>query len=116
MVLDGQWGNRMVRRTDRANPPRMTAPTGDNWSIARHASHNRHRLHLPARENYDRLAAHKSPKHVALITGEEMIVPPEASWFSRTVEAMPLGHDVEFKGIGPDIIADAVSPSPAPQP
>ena len=51
-------------------------------------------LRLLARENYDRMVARKGERHVALITGEEKIVPPDASWFSCTVEAMPLDRDV----------------------
>ena len=35
-------------------------------------------LRLLARENYDRMVAAKGEQHVALITGEEKIVPPEA--------------------------------------
>ncbi len=47
-------------------------------------------LRLLARENYDKMVARKGARHVALITGEEKILPPEARWFSCTVEAMPL--------------------------
>ena len=53
-------------------------------------------LRLLARENYDRMVARKGVRSVALITGEEKIVPPEARWFSCTVEAMPLDREVEF--------------------
>jgi ATP-dependent RNA helicase SUPV3L1/SUV3 len=53
-------------------------------------------LRLLARENYDRMVARKGVKNVALITGEEKIVPPGARWFSCTVEAMPLDRRVEF--------------------
>ena len=56
-------------------------------------------LRLLARENYDRMVARKGPKHVALITGEEKIVPAEARWFACTVEAMPLDHPVEFLAV-----------------
>jgi ATP-dependent RNA helicase SUPV3L1/SUV3 len=56
-------------------------------------------LRLLARENYDRMVARKGAKHVALITGEEKIVPPDARWFSCTVEAMPLGHATEFLAV-----------------
>jgi type III pantothenate kinase len=38
----------------------------------------------------------KGARNVALITGEEKIVPPDARWFSCTVEAMPLDRPVEF--------------------
>jgi ATP-dependent RNA helicase SUPV3L1/SUV3 len=56
-------------------------------------------LRLLARENYDRIVAQKGARHVALITGEEKIVPPEARWFSCTVEAMPLDRDAEFLAV-----------------
>jgi ATP-dependent RNA helicase SUPV3L1/SUV3 len=53
-------------------------------------------LRLLARENYDRMVLRKGLKNVALITGEEKIVPPGARWFACTVEAMPLDRPVEF--------------------
>ncbi len=56
-------------------------------------------LRLLARENYDRMVAAKGARSVALITGEEKIVPPEARWFSCTVEAMPLDRRVEFVAV-----------------
>ena len=56
-------------------------------------------LRLLARENYDRMVARKGARSVALITGEEKIVPPEARWFSCTVEAMPLDRKVEFLAV-----------------
>jgi ATP-dependent RNA helicase SUPV3L1/SUV3 len=56
-------------------------------------------LRLLARENYDRMVARKGARSVALITGEEKILPPEARWFSCTVEAMPLDRNVEFLAV-----------------
>jgi ATP-dependent RNA helicase SUPV3L1/SUV3 len=56
-------------------------------------------LRLLARENYDRMVAAKGVRHVALITGEEKIVPPEARWFACTAEAMPLDRRVEFLAV-----------------
>jgi ATP-dependent RNA helicase SUPV3L1/SUV3 len=56
-------------------------------------------LRLLARENYDRMVAAKGARHVALITGEEKILPPDARWFSCTVEAMPLDRAVEFVAV-----------------
>jgi ATP-dependent RNA helicase SUPV3L1/SUV3 len=56
-------------------------------------------LRLLARENYDRMVARKGARYVALITGEEKIVPPDARWFSCTVEAMPLDRDAEFLAV-----------------
>lgn len=56
-------------------------------------------LRLLARENYDRMVARMGVRNVALITGEEKIVPPGARWFSCTVEAMPLDREVEFVAV-----------------
>jgi ATP-dependent RNA helicase SUPV3L1/SUV3 len=56
-------------------------------------------LRLLARENYDRMVAQKGERHVALITGEEKIVPPDARWFACTVEAMPLDRRAEFVAV-----------------
>ncbi len=56
-------------------------------------------LRLLARENYDRMVARKGERNVALITGEEKIVPPGARWFSCTAEAMPLDHAAEFVAV-----------------
>ncbi len=56
-------------------------------------------LRLLARENYDRMVAARGAANVALITGEEKIIPPRARWFSCTVEAMPLDRDAEFVAV-----------------
>ncbi|MBC8338405.1 MAG: disulfide oxidoreductase [Rhodospirillales bacterium] len=56
-------------------------------------------LRLLARENYDRAVAIKGRSRVALITGEEKIIPPGAQYFLCTVESMPLDHAVAFVGI-----------------
>ncbi|MGH6912796.1 MAG: helicase-related protein, partial [Geminicoccales bacterium] len=56
-------------------------------------------LRLLARENYDRIAAAKGARSVALITGEEKIVPPSPRWFVCTVESMPLDVQVDFLAV-----------------
>jgi ATP-dependent RNA helicase SUPV3L1/SUV3 len=60
-------------------------------------------LRLLAREVYDRvLAGHFGKAHradVALITGEEKIVPPNARFFICTTEAMPISREVDFVAI-----------------
>lgn len=56
-------------------------------------------LRLLARENYDRIVRLKGPRAVALMTGEERIVPPGARYFVCTVESMPVGRDVSFLAI-----------------
>jgi len=56
-------------------------------------------LRLLAREIYDRIVRLRGKASVALITGEEKIVPPRAVYFVCTVEAMPLTREVEFVAI-----------------
>lgn len=56
-------------------------------------------LRLLARENYDRIVALKGARKVALITGEEKIVPPRPDYFVCTVESMPLDHPVDFLAV-----------------
>jgi ATP-dependent RNA helicase SUPV3L1/SUV3 len=51
-------------------------------------------LRLLAREVYDRVVRIKGPKQVALITGEEKILPKEARWFLCTAESMPMERDL----------------------
>ena len=57
-------------------------------------------LRLLAREVYDRVVAMKGDKQVALLTGEERIVPPTARYFLCTAESMPVHgdshHDEDF--------------------
>jgi ATP-dependent RNA helicase SUPV3L1/SUV3 len=52
-------------------------------------------LRLLAREVYDRVVAIKGEKQVALLTGEERIVPPQARYFLCTAESMPVGNGGE---------------------
>jgi ATP-dependent RNA helicase SUPV3L1/SUV3 len=56
-------------------------------------------LRLLAREVYDRVVAMKGAGRVALITGEERIVPKDARWFLCTAESMPTDRDVAFIGL-----------------
>src|SRR5213075_1037011 len=56
-------------------------------------------LRLLARENYDRIIKLRGARSVALITGEEKIVPPNPSYFVCTVESMPLDRDVDFLAV-----------------
>src|SRR3982751_3800279 len=53
-------------------------------------------LRLLAREVYDRVVKLKGANQVALITGEEKIVPKDARWFLCTAESMPLDKDLAF--------------------
>src|SRR6476659_7739237 len=56
-------------------------------------------LRLLAREIYDRVVKARGAVEVALITGEEKIVPLRPRYFVCTVEAMPLDRRVEFLAV-----------------
>ncbi|ARC89830.1 helicase-related protein [Rhodovulum sp. MB263] len=56
-------------------------------------------LRLLAREVYDRIVALRGPSVVALVTGEERIVPERAQYWVATVEAMPEGTGADFLAI-----------------
>jgi len=56
-------------------------------------------LRLLARENYDRIVKLRGSRSVALITGEEKILPPNPSYFVCTAESMPLDRQVDFLAI-----------------
>ena len=56
-------------------------------------------LRLLARENYDRIVRLRGARAVALITGEEKILPPNPSYFVCTVESMPLDRQVDFLAV-----------------
>ncbi len=56
-------------------------------------------LRLLAREVYDKIVNVRGPSVVALVTGEERIVPPRAQYWVCTVEAMPEGMGCDFVGI-----------------
>ena len=53
-------------------------------------------LRLLAREVYDRVVKLKGAKQVALLTGEEKILPRDARWLLCTAESMPTDRDVAF--------------------
>ena len=56
-------------------------------------------LRLLAREVYDKVIKKVNINLVALITGEEKIIPPNAKYFLCTVESMPLDKHLDFVGI-----------------
>ena len=56
-------------------------------------------LRLLAREVYDRIVAARGPSVVALVTGEERIVPPRTQYWVCTVEAMPEGMGCDFLAV-----------------
>ena len=56
-------------------------------------------LRLLAREVYDKVIKKENVDKVALITGEEKIIPPDAKYFLCTVESMPIDKNLDFVGI-----------------
>ncbi len=56
-------------------------------------------LRLLAREIYDKIVKRVDPKKVALITGEEKIIPSNSKYFLCTVESMPIDKELEFVGV-----------------
>ena len=74
-----------------------------HYAIERMLSHRTGVIGLPlrllAREVYDRIVAIKGPSVVAMITGEERIVPPRAAFWVCTVEAMPDGLGCDFLAV-----------------
>ncbi len=56
-------------------------------------------LRLLAREVYDKVIKKVDVSKVALITGEEKIIPSNAKYYLCTVESMPLDKNLEFVGI-----------------
>lgn len=91
------------------NPGRLTALLGPtntgktHLAVERMLGHETGMIGLPlrllAREIYDRIKILRGPHHVALITGEEKIIPSTARYFVCTVEAMPMEREVEFLAI-----------------
>ena len=56
-------------------------------------------LRLLAREVYDKVVKKVGSASVALITGEEKIIPSNAKYFLCTVESMPIDKKVDFVAI-----------------
>jgi ATP-dependent RNA helicase SUPV3L1/SUV3 len=90
-------------------PPRLVAVLGPtntgktHLAVERMLGHASGMIGLPlrllAREIYDRIVKLRGARAVALITGEEKIVPPRPHYFVCTVEAMPLSREVEFLAV-----------------
>ena len=92
-----------------ASGGRITAVLGPtntgktHYAIERMLAHRTGVIGLPlrllAREVYDRIVAIRGPSVVALVTGEERIVPERTQYWVCTVEAMPEGMGADFVGI-----------------
>ncbi|MFT4150519.1 MAG: helicase-related protein [Paracoccaceae bacterium] len=92
-----------------AEPRRVTAVLGPtntgktHYAIERMLAHRTGVIGLPlrllAREVYDRVVAARGPSVVALVTGEERIVPERTQYWVCTVEAMPLEIGADFVAV-----------------
>ncbi|HEY4029093.1 MAG TPA: helicase-related protein [Caulobacteraceae bacterium] len=99
----------MTDRPSGAAPSRLVAVLGPtntgktHLAVERMLGHASGMIGLPlrllAREVYDRIAKQRGARAVALITGEEKIVPPRPHYWVCTVEAMPLSLPVEFLAV-----------------
>jgi len=56
-------------------------------------------LRLLAREVYDKVLKKINSEKVALITGEEKIIPSNAKYFLCTVESMPIDKQLDFVAV-----------------
>src|ERR1044071_6548718 len=74
-----------------------------HFAIERMLGHSSGMIGLPlrllAREVYEKIVAAKGAQAVALITGEEKIVPKSPTHWVATVESMPLDVGTEFLAI-----------------
>ena len=99
----------MSDRPSGAAPARLVAVLGPtntgktHLAVERMLGHASGMIGLPlrllAREIYERIVKARGARCVALITGEEKIVPPRPQYFVCTVEAMPLNREVEFLAV-----------------
>ena len=90
-------------------PRRVTAVLGPtntgktHYAIERMLAHRTGVIGLPlrllAREVYDRIVARVGPSVVALVTGEERIVPDRTQYWVCTTEAMPLEIGADFVAV-----------------
>lgn len=91
----------MMSRITAVLGPTNTGKT--HYAIERMLGHRTGVIGLPlrllAREVYDKIVAIRGPSVVALVTGEERIVPPRTQYWVCTVEAMPEGMGADFVAI-----------------
>lgn len=89
------------RRVTAVLGPTNTGKT--HYAIERMLAHRSGVIGLPlrllAREVYDRIVALRGPSVVALVTGEERIVPARAAYWVCTVEAMPTDIGADFLAV-----------------
>ena len=95
-------GQRLETRTLKAIlGPTNTGKT--HFAVERMLAHKSGMIGLPlrllAREVYQTICARIGAQSVALLTGEERIVPAKARYWVATAEAMPVGLPVDFVAV-----------------
>ena len=99
--IGAYWDDQYERQVKAILGPTNTGKT--HFAIERMLGHANGMIGFPlrllARENYDRIVSQKGSHSVALITGEEKIIPKNPKWFVCTVESMPLNRPVEFLAV-----------------
>ena len=89
------------RRVTAVLGPTNTGKT--HYAVERMLAHRTGVIGLPlrllAREVYDRIVGLRGPSVVALVTGEERIVPARAAYWVCTVEAMPTDIGADFLAV-----------------
>ena len=102
----GAWDGRLDPDRDRSRLVAILGPTNTgktHLAVERMLGFASGMIGLPlrllAREIYDRVVKARGAGVVALITGEEKIIPPRPRYFVCTVEAMPLDREVEFLAV-----------------
>ncbi|MEM0928219.1 MAG: helicase-related protein [Pseudomonadota bacterium] len=74
-----------------------------HYALERMAAHATGMIGLPlrllAREVYEKMVSKRGERAVAMVTGEEKIIPSKPSYWVCTVEAMPLEREVSFLAI-----------------
>jgi ATP-dependent RNA helicase SUPV3L1/SUV3 len=95
------FSNRPPERVIGVLGPTNTGKT--HYAIERMLAHRTGMIGLPlrllAREIYDRIVAAKGAESVALLTGEEKIVPKAPAYWVCTVESMPVNLGTEFLAV-----------------
>lgn len=99
MLLRGLSKNQKARTPDMNSSSRVTAVLGPtntgktHYAIERMLGYRSGVIGLPlrllAREVYDRIVARRGANTVALVTGEERIIPERVQYWVSTTEAMP---------------------------
>ena len=103
-IMTGTRTNTAVRTPGRVLAVLGPTNTGKTYTaIERMLTHHSGVIGFPlrllARENYDRIVERKGVHAVALVTGEEKIIPPHARYYVCTVESMPVDQKFDFLAV-----------------